>query len=207
MSRILIADDHPMIHKGLFYLISDQFPGASLHAAYNGRELFSALKNHSYDLLILDINMPLLSFSDFEQIILVYGSLKILVYTQYSDEHFAIRYLKKGAYGYLNKGASDEELITVIKGILNGNKYFSPFVMDIVINNINGKNVQNPLEQLSGREYEIVFLIAKGNSLTEIGNHMHISLSAVSTYKNRAMQKLNVKTLVDLIELAKQYLK
>jgi DNA-binding NarL/FixJ family response regulator len=207
MERILIADDHPMIQKGLSYLLRDHLPNASVQAVYNGQQLYNILKNQVFDLLILDINMPFMSFSDFEQIIQSYPHLKVFILTQYSDEHLAIRYLKKGAFGFMNKSATDEELASVIKTILNGHKYLSPGIMDQIVNNIKGNHVENPLEQLSSREYEIILLITKGLSLTEIAHHMHISLSAVSTYKNRALQKLNVKNLVALIELAKQYIK
>jgi DNA-binding NarL/FixJ family response regulator len=207
MERILIADDHPLIQKGLSYLLRYHLPHSSLQAAYNGKQVFKALKKQVFDLLILDVNMPFMTFIDFEQIIQSYPTLKVLILTQYSDENLAIRYIKKGAYGFLNKSATDEELIVVIKSILNGHKYLGPSVMDQLVNNIKGNSAENPLEQLSSREYEVVLLLSKGLSLTEIAFNMHISLSAVSTYKNRTMQKLNVKSLVGLVELCKEYLK
>jgi two-component system, NarL family, invasion response regulator UvrY len=206
MHRILIADDHPIIQNGLTFLLKDHFTNVSIDGAYNGEQIFTLLKNQVYDLIILDINMPQMSFSDFELIRDQYPNQKILLFSQHPEEHFAIRHLKRGASGFLNKSVNDEQIITVIKSVLNGNKYFSSVVMEQMINQVNGKGAENPLEQLSGREYEIVILITKGLSVTEISHQMHLSLSAVSTYKNRAMQKLNVKTLVGLIELSKQFL-
>lgn len=205
--NFLIADDHPLMHKGLVYLFKHHLQEASIQSAYDGQELFDALLAREYDLLILDVNMPLMSFSDFEQIVLSYPNLKILIFTQYEDEHIAVRYLKKGAYGFMGKNTSDDNLISVIKTILKGNKTLSPTVMNHMVHNRIGTSMQNPLERLSAREYDIVLEIAKGFTLTEIAEKTNLSLSAISTYKNRAMTKMYVKSLVGLIEMCKEYVK
>lgn len=205
--KFLIADDHPLIQKGLSYIIMHHFPDAYLKAAHDGQEVFDNLLTQKFDLLILDVNMPYMQFSDFEQIVLTYPWLKILILTQYADDHIAIRYLKKGAYGFLSKSTNDDNLIAVIKSILKGNKSISPAVMDHIVHNRTGISIENPLEKLSSREYDIVVNIATGLTLTEIADKMNLSLSAVSTYKNRAMNKMNVKSLVGLIKICKEYVK
>jgi two-component system, NarL family, invasion response regulator UvrY len=207
MHRILIADDHPIIQNGLKYVLQDQLKNVSIDSAYNGQQVFALLKNQVFDLLILDINMPNMSFSDFELVRDQYPNQKILIFTQHLDDQYAIRYLKKGATGFLNKSVTDKELMAVIYRILDGHKYYSPSVIDQIVVQAKGKTTENPIEKLSSREYDIVQYITKGVSLNEIGQQLHISMSATSTYKNRAMQKLGVKNLVELIELANQYLK
>jgi len=207
MQKILIADDHPVIQSGVAFLLKDHIPNVEIEAAYNGNQIFAALKKEIYHLLILDISMPNMSFSDFEQILDSYPKQKILIFTQHLDEQYALRYMKRGATGFLNKSQSDETLISAVKLILNGHKYFSPAVMDLLIDNNMASNFKQPLNSLSSREYEIVVLISKGFSLTDIAEEIHLSLSAVSTYKNRAMQKLQVRNLVELIELTNQFLR
>jgi two-component system, NarL family, invasion response regulator UvrY len=201
--NILIADDHPMIQKGLAYLIKDAFPGVFIQSVFNGEQAGVELGRKQYDLLILDINMPLMSFQQFEHLLRSYPNVPILMYSQNSEDQHALRYLKEGAAGYVEKSAEDDVLLSAIRKILKGDRYFSQKVLSLMLERLQGKNNNNPFDLLSNREYDVALLMLKGIGMSEIGDQLHLSPSTVSTYKSRLFEKLKVRNNVEFIELAK----
>jgi two-component system, NarL family, invasion response regulator UvrY len=201
--NILIADDHPMIQKGLAYLIKDALPGVFIKSVFNGEQAGVELGRKQYDLLILDINMPLMSFQQFEHLLRSYPQVPILMYSQNSEEQHALRYLKEGAAGYVEKSAEDDVLLSAIRKILKGDRYFSQKVLSLMLERLQGKNNNNPFDLLSNREYDVALLMLKGIGMSEIGDQLHLSPSTVSTYKSRLFEKLKVRNNVEFIELAK----
>jgi two-component system, NarL family, invasion response regulator UvrY len=201
--NILIADDHPMIQKGLSYLIKDAFPGVFITSVFNGEQASVELGRKQYDLLILDINMPLMSFQLFEYFIRSFPNVPILMYSQNSEEQHALRYLKVGAAGYVEKSAEDDVLISAIRKIMKGDRHFSQKVLSLMLEKLQGKKNNNPFDLLSNREYDVALLMLKGVGMSEIGDQLHLSPSTVSTYKNRLYEKLKVRNNVEFIELAK----
>lgn len=205
IQSVLIADDHPMIQKGLKMLLQDVSPAISATSVFNGSDIFNALAEKSYDFLILDINMPGMSFQVFEQVILQYPELRVLMYSQNPEELHAVRYLKAGAFGYVEKKATDDELLEAIRQIMLGKKYCSTTITDLMVQQLRGKGTQNPFETLSNREYDVALAMLKGSSMSEICEQLHLSPSTVSTYKTRLFEKLKVQNMADLFAVGRAY--
>jgi len=175
--------------------------------ASNGDEVFSCVKRNDYELIILDINMP-----DTDSITLV-GNLfayrehcKILIYTMNSEELYAKRYIRMGVLGYLNKESRSEEIRKAITSVLNGEVYVSKKVKRDLDGDTQSKKVaDNPFDTLSDREIQTVKYLLHGYSPLEIRRILNVHSSTVGTYKTRIFEKLKIKTLRELGELAKMY--
>lgn len=207
MTKILIADDHAMVRKGLKVVLGDQYPHAVLEFASTGEDALHAVRSTKYDLLVLDMSFPDMgSFSLFQQILVADSEIKILIYTMNAEEVYALRYLQLGAYGYLEKSTTDAELIKAIQTIMNGKRYFSAEVMEVMTLSYSaGRRPKNPFESLSMREMEICMYLVKGHGIGKISSFLNLHTSTVATQKTRIFKKVAVETLMDLAELAKTY--
>lgn len=203
--QLIVADDHPMIQKGLSYILKELYADFHLTTVYDGEKLYQALRNTVFDLLILDINMPSMSFQQYEDIAVRYPHLKVLIYSQNPEKEFAPRYIKAGAKGYIEKSSSDEELVKAIKKIMGGGNYWTEDVMNIMMDQFRGNKSGNPFHNLSNREYDVALQLLYGKNLNEIGSELNLSPSTVSTYKVRLFEKLNVDNSVSFFRLAKDY--
>jgi two-component system invasion response regulator UvrY len=207
MTKILIADDHTMMRKGLKIVLTDLYPYAELDFATNGEDTLHAVRQNKYSVLILDMNFSdMSSFSLFQQIMLADNNLKVLIYTMNAEEVYALRYMQMGAYGYLQKSCSDSEFAKAVQTILNGKRYFSQDVIDaLTLSYRNGIQPKNPFSSLSVRELEICMYLVKGHGIGKISSILNLHTSTVATQKNRIFKKVSVETLIDLAELAKTY--
>lgn len=207
MCKILVADDHSMIRKGLNMLLADQFPNASLQFASTGEEVLHAVRKIHFDLLISDMNIPDVgSFSLFEQLLLADPDIKVLIYTMNAEQVFAMRYLQLGAYGYLEKTANDSELVKAVDTVLKGKRYFSQEVMEMLtISFSGGKKITSPFDSLSTREMEICMYLLKGHGVSKISEFLNLHTSTIATQKARIFKKVAVENLYDLTDLAKTY--
>jgi len=201
---ILIADDHPMIQKGLKMMMQDMDPRLKTTSVFNGSDIYQALNSGEYLLLILDINMPGMSFQVFEQVVAQHPDLRIMMYSQNPEEQHAVRYLKAGAFGYVEKRSSDEVVSYAIRQIMQGKKYYSAVVTDLMLRELQGKFQQNLFDRLSNREYDVALALIKGSSMSEICDQLHLSPSTVSTYKTRLFEKLNISSLTDLFIIGRE---
>lgn len=163
-----------------------------------------------FDLLILDINIPggnNLQMIDVAR--LKRPGIRILIFTAYDEQLYAIRYLQAGANGYLHKLASEDQIKKAIETVLNDEQYMSREVKDVLVQMVmtHGKKntPTNPLHSLSNREIEVARFLVQGFSLIEISRALHLQLSTVSTYKNRIFEKLKISNLVELVEKIKLY--
>lgn len=204
MTNILVADDHAIVRFGILQLIKGSLPDVRLTEAENLSQTLKALDEQSYDLLILDINMP---GGDNLQMIdvikLRQPRVKILVFSAYNEKLFALRYLKAGVDGYLMKHSPENELQIAVQAVLDDKKYVSAEIKQFLLNNtLNSKNSQSgPFHILSDRETEVMQYLAKGWGLVDIANALHLQVSTVSTYKSRIFEKLGVTNVVDLVEM------
>ncbi|WP_353718812.1 response regulator transcription factor [Dyadobacter sp. 676] len=203
--KVLIADDHSIVRYGLRLLVQEVTgTNGAIDFARDGLEIRKLLQTNRYDFLILDINMP---HSDgltlVTEIISRSPEIRILVLSVNPEKAHAKRYLEAGAYGYVEKGESDEELRKAIVHIAGGQRYMSQAQMQLFSNMLFGKKYQNPFDQLSPREFAAAMLFLKGHGLAEVAETMHISVSTASTHKSRIFHKLAVENLLDLQKLAK----
>ena len=201
--RIILADDHPIVRKGLKKIIEKMPHTTVADEVGNGYELIEKVRNNDYELIILDISMPGLSgLETLKKIQSFNKTIKFLILSVYPEESFGLRFLKAGASGYQNKDRNLTSIKSAITTIMNGGKYFSQEILEKFAqskeNNIN----KSPHEKLSNREFEIMLMLASGDKNLEIAKTLMISDKTVSTYKTRLLEKMKMKTNADLTKYA-----
>jgi two-component system invasion response regulator UvrY len=199
MKRILIADDHTIVRKGIVQILATAFPTASIDEASTAEELIEKGTNGNWDIIITDISMPGRSgLEALNQIRLSKPYLPVLILSMYPEEQYAIRVLKAGASGYLNKEVAPAQLIRAIEEILSGKKFITPSVAATLASHLIKDNTKPPHEYLSNREFEVMKFLASGKSISEIAELLKLSVSSVSTYKARIFAKMEVNNTAAL---------
>jgi two-component system, NarL family, invasion response regulator UvrY len=200
MRRILIADDHSVVRKGLKQILKGEFPSVHIEEAANAEDLLKKVMAEEWDMVISDISMPGKSGLDvLAQIRQVHPKLPYLVLSMYPEEQYAIRVLKAGASGYLNKDSLPEELLKAVNRVLSGKKYITPSTAEKLATTFGQNGSEFTHESLSNREFEVLKLLAAGKSVSDIAEQLSLSASTISTYRARIMLKMNLKTNADLI--------
>ncbi len=203
MIKILIADDHSVVRRGIKQILSDESDMQVLGEASNSDEIFAQLDKQKWDLLILDITMPGKSGLDcLIEIRQKEPDLKILILSMHPEEEIALRAIKTGADGYLNKDSVPGELIRAIKKVVAGGKYISSTLAETLIFSVNNQSNKLPHEILSEREFQVLCLLASGNSLTQIADKFSLSVKTISTYRSRILEKMDLKSNVDITHYA-----
>jgi two-component system, NarL family, invasion response regulator UvrY len=199
MIRILIADDHAVVRKGLHQLIIEQYPSAIIGEVSDGESLIFKVMKEQWDVVICDINMPGRSGLEvLHQIKEFLPKLPVLIMSMYPEDQYALRALKAGASGYLNKDSVHDELIKAIQTVLNGRKYLTPSIAERLAGALNDDINKLPHENLSDREFDVMKMIAAGKSISEIAQQFSLSATTVSTYRARVLEKMAMKTNADL---------
>jgi two-component system, NarL family, invasion response regulator UvrY len=203
MIKILIVDDHAVVRKGIRQILSEEKNISALGEASNSEELMSQLYENDWDIIILDITLPGKNGLDLLiEIKKRKPDIKVLILTMHTEEEIAIRALKTGASGFLNKDSVPGELISAVNKISTGGKFISSSLGEKLALLLDRDAATMPHETLSKREFEIMCLIASGNSLTDIAKELSISIKTVSTYRTRIMEKMNMKSNVELTHYA-----
>lgn len=204
--RILIADDHPMIHRGLRYMLKEEYRNLVCDSVYDGIEALEKLKEHVYEILILDINMPNAEGLVYTEYLLEkYPDLKIIIYSLNPEKLYAIRYMKMGVYAYVEKSATDKEFMKAVEKVIKSHKYFSQTVLDLVMSSKIMKS-NNPFDTLSNREMDVTLHLAKGLEYGTIAEILNISPSTVATYKTRVFDKIGASNYIEFIDCVNKYL-
>lgn len=203
MKRIIVADDHSYIRLGLIQILKDEFPFAEIKEIANGTDLINAVKSEDWDLIISDLEMPGKNgLEALEQIKEIKPRIPVLMLSIYDEELYAIRALKAGASGYLNKNSIPEELINVIRHIQSGRKYINHETAEMLLKL---KEKKMPHETLSNREFSIFILLAQGKSVSQIADQLSIATTTVSTHRSRILEKLHFTNNADLTKYAIQH--
>lgn len=204
MIRIAVADDHEIVRSGLVMLIDRQKEMQVEVQAASYSELMSVLEKDDYDLLILDLNLgDKNGLESIENVSRAFPKLPILVLSTYPEDPYAVQTFKAGASGYLNKTVISSELIKAIQKITEGKKYISESLAENLAYGFSlEKSGKNPIELLSKREFEILALIASGQSYKEIAIKLDLSPKTVSTYRTRILEKLNLSNNSQLLRFA-----
>jgi DNA-binding NarL/FixJ family response regulator len=200
MLKILVADDHAIVRKGVIQILRDEFPTAEISDVSNAEDLIQQVIAADWDIVITDLSMPGRSgLEALKQIKLSKPSLPVLILSMHPEEHYAVRVLKAGASGYLNKEAAPDELVKAVNLNLKGKKYINEATAEAMASNLTLDNNQLPHQLLSDRELEVMKLIAIGYSISEISEKLSLSVTTVSTYRTRILAKLQIKTNASLI--------
>jgi two-component system invasion response regulator UvrY len=199
MRRIIIADDHTVVRKGLKQILLDSFPSAHVEEVGDAEDLLKKVTSEEWDVVITDISMPGRSGLDvLQQMRLDHPKLPILILSVHPEEQYAIRVLRAGASGYLNKDSAPEDLVKAVNRVLLGKKYITPSIAEKLATTLEQDSEKSPHEYLSDREFEVLKLLAAGRSVSDIAEQISLSASTVSTYRARIMVKMNLKTNADL---------
>ncbi len=200
---ILVVDDHEIVITGIRYLLKNNLPSANVEGLGSIESLSKKLKNKEYDLVILDINIP---GADTHSLIHLIKSMqeeaKILIFSMNSEELFAKRYLKLGVNGYLMKQTDEHELVAAINKILEGKRYISPNLLEVLSEDVFMGRSSNLFDDLSPREFEIMKHLVKGLGVKEIAAITNLHHSTVSTHKAKIFEKTSTHNIVELKEMA-----
>lgn len=203
MINILIADDHSVVRKGIKQILSEESDLQVLGEASNNDEIISQLNDKNWDLIILDITMP--GKSGLDSIIEIKQKkpeIKILILSMHPEEEIAISAIKNGADGYLNKESVPGELLRAIRKVVSGGKYISNALAESMILSLQSDPAKKPHESLSEREFQVLCMLASGSTLTEIAGKLDLSIKTISTYRTRILEKMNLKSNVDITHYA-----
>jgi two-component system, NarL family, invasion response regulator UvrY len=197
--RVLIADDHPVVRKGLVHILTESGDVTIAAEASNAQEVLQALASGIVaDVIVLDVNMPGRSGLDLiPDLRRDYPAAPILMLSQYPAEQIAVRAIRSGASGYLNKESAPEMLLAAVKRLQAGRKFIPPEMAELLAEAVEGKG-DNPHQGLSAREFDVFIRLASGKAVSEIGEELHLSIKTVSTYRTRVMEKMSLKTNADL---------
>jgi two-component system invasion response regulator UvrY len=204
MLRILIADDHTVVRKGLRQILLEEFPTAEIIETADAATLFMKVLREDWDVVITDISMPDKSGLEvLQQIRREYPRLPVLILSAHSEDQYAIRALKAGASGYLCKDSASEELVTAIRRILLGKKYITTSLAEKLAFHFDQEDDNRPPhESLSDREFEVMKFLASGKVVSEIASQLCLSVTTISTYRARILTKMNLKTNYELTRYA-----
>ncbi len=198
--RILLADDHAILRRGLRALLEREPDMEVVGEAADGRDTVKAVEDLSPDVVVLDITMPNLNgIEAARQILTKSASTAVMVLSMHSDEGYVLRALRAGARGYLLKDTVEGELIQAIRAVAAGKAYFSPDVSRLLVDDYVQRGVADSYDLLTTREREVLQLLAEGRSSKDIARMLELSVYTVDTHKANLMQKLSLHSMAELI--------
>lgn len=200
MIRVLIADDHAIVRKGLRQIVREQTAQMEIEEASDGQAVLEKVRNGQVDVLVLDLTMPGRNGLEIlQEVKALRPSLPVLILSMHPEEQYAIRVLKAGAAGYMSKEAAPDELVPAIQKIARGGKYMSATLADLLLFDLTAQTQKPAHELLSDREYSVLLMIGAGKTVSEIADELGLSVKTVSTYRARILEKLNLRTTPELI--------
>lgn len=206
MKNFLIVDDHEIVRSGLKHILTEMYNPCSLSEAYNEKTAIELIHEQSFELVILDVQLPdSNTLGILEYIKKNSPCTKVIIFSMGAENIYAKRFLKAGAMSYISKKSGLDELMKGIDMALNNRRYISDKLTDLLFQDLETIEKTNPFEKLSGREMEIVQLIIQGETVSEISNRLHLSLSTIGTHKARIFEKLGISNLPQLIEINRLY--
>jgi two-component system, NarL family, invasion response regulator UvrY len=203
MIRILIADDHAVVRRGLKQIVSQEGDMTVIGEACDSQVLLALVRTQPCDIVVMDISMPgrsgLEVLKDLKQ---EHPRLPVLILSVHPEDQYAVRSLKLGASGYLTKECAPEELVQAIRKVLMGGRYVSASLAEKLASDLIADSERPAHETLSDREHQILCMIASGKSVTEIANELTLSDKTVSTYRTRVLEKMKLRNNAELTHYA-----
>jgi two-component system invasion response regulator UvrY len=204
--KILLADDHTVVRRGLKQILAEVFKTAAFGETRNAQETLDLVGKDNWDIAILDITMPGRSGLDvMREIKKRRPALPVLVLSVHPENQFAMRVLKLGAAGYMTKESAAEELVAAVKKVLAGGRYVSKALAEILATSLASDSLKTPQELLSGREFQVWRLIAAGKRVGEIALELCLSVKTISTYRGRILEKMGLRNNAELMHYAMQH--
>ena len=198
--RVLVADDHAIVRRGVREILEEAPLGLTVNEAGSAAETLKAVRDNTYDIILLDISFPDGSGLDVLRQIRAHSpQTRVLLLSMYPEEQYAQRALRSGASGYLTKDSAPSELVIAIQKISAGGKYITQALAEHLAEEIGDEVEKAPHETLSDREFQVLTHLGAGKSIHEIAAEFSLSPKTVSTYRSRLLKKLNLKTTADII--------
>ena len=198
--RVLLVDDHHIFRSGLLRLLHDEADIRVCGEAGDARQALDLLRTQTFDLMLLDINLGGRSGLDLLALLRAEGlRLPVLVLSMYPEQQYALAAIQAGAMGYLSKDARADELMTALRRVAGGQRYLSAAAAPLVQRQLEGHHDGPPHHKLSAREHQIMQMLVRGVSLTEIGSEMLISVKTVSTHRSHILDKLGLTSNAELV--------
>ena len=202
-SSILIVDDEPVARKSLTDIL--RLEGHSVASVPNGQAAVEYVRTHHVDLMVVDLRMPGMDGLDvLKQLKIEKPRIPVIILTVHPEAQYALRILRAGASGYLTKESVSSELIAAIRKVHRGGKYISPSLAEKIAFALDADTEKMLHETLSDREYQVLYMIASGKTVTEIAEELSLSVKTISTYRARILEKMNMKTNAELTRYAFQ---
>jgi len=199
MIRMLIADDHSVVRKGLRQILLEGFPTAHIEEVPDAEEMIKKIIHEQWNVVISDLSMPGRSgLEALSQIKQINAKLPILILSIHPEEQYALRVLKAGAAGYLSKDMAPDELVNAVHRVMLGKKYITASIAEKLAAVLDRDNGRAPHENLSDREFSVMKMLAAGKSVSDIAESLFLSVTTVSTYRSRILVKMNMKSNADL---------
>jgi len=205
MLKVLIADDHAIVRRGLIEILLHELKDPICGEAENAQQVLAQVRSQTWDLVILDVSMPGRSGIDvLSDVKREQPKLPVLVLSMHPEDQYGKRVLKAGASGYMNKNSAPEELIKAIRKALAGGRYVSPALAEKLALDLSEDLSHLPHEALSDREFEVLCMIGSGKTISLIAEELHLSVATISTYRARILEKMNMTTTAELMRYAFQ---
>ena len=203
MLRVAIVDDHEIVRAGFREILAGEVGIAVAFDAASGEEALAALRETACDVLLLDLALPGQSGVDVLRTVRQrQPELRVLVLTGYPEERYALAMIRNGADGYLCKECGRDELLRAVRTVAQGRRYVSSHVAELLADEVAGNGPATPHQQLSERELQVFLRLARGESVSAIGEALHLSVKTVSTYRSRLLEKLGVSSNAELAAYA-----
>ncbi len=205
MLKVLIADDHAIVRRGLVEILLHELKDPICGEAENAQQVLAQVRSQTWDLVILDVSMPGRSGIDvLSDVKREQPKLPVLVLSMHPEDQYGKRVLKAGASGYMNKNGAPEELIKAIRKVLAGGRYVSPALAEKLALDLSEDLAHLPHEALSNREFEVLRMIGSGKTISLIAQELHLSAATISTYRARILEKMKMTTTAELMRYAFQ---
>lgn len=203
MIKILIADDHAIVRRGLKQILTETADMVVAGEAQNGQELLEKMRSDQWDVVVLDISMPGRGGLDIlKQLKSERPKLPVLMLTIHPEDQYAVRVLRAGASGYLTKESAPDHLVEAIRKVARGGKYISPHLAERLAFSLESISERPLHEALSDREFQVLRLIASGKTVKEIGEELSLSVKTISTYRTRILEKMKMKNNAEMTHYA-----
>ena len=197
--RVLLCDDHALIRRGIRDTLADADDIDVVGEAGDYGELRVLLRKHPCDVLVLDINLPGRSGLDALHALKDEGSpVKVLIVSMYPEDQYALRSLRAGAYGYVNKGGDPQLIVQAVRTVAQGRKYVTPEIAQMLVESLTAPVAEQAHQKLSDRELQTLVMIASGKRLADIAEALMLSPKTVSVYRARVLEKLQLTNSSEL---------
>jgi two-component system, NarL family, invasion response regulator UvrY len=203
MIRILVADDHAIVRRGLRQIVADESDMEVVGEAQTTQEILDLARQEEWDVIVLNISMPGRGgFEALKALKQTHSKRPVLVLSMYPEDQFAVRAFRAGAAGYMTKESAPEELVQAIRKVVRGGKYVSPSLAEKLAAELGEDAERPPHEVLSEREYHVLCLLASGKTVTQIAAEISLSVKTISTYRARLLEKMRMKTNAEVTRYA-----